>query len=205
MRVRFGDAVQNPLCGILVEDNLARPIVDMNNLNSAPPSRFEPGDVVTGAFEFPAVMAQGRHRLTATVARAGTGEHVMDRRERLASVLVHPSIPTIGTALTPFAVRFERHGKHPVRLAVSRGVAVGGLPSGDPRCALGAPFGDGAGQPLVAGEAGARPRWSSVGGCEDALQGVAGGVVGVSVLPEAHLDDSAPTRSAGTPACGCHS
>jgi hypothetical protein len=80
----------------------------MNNLNDPPSGRFAPGDVVTVAFEFPAVMAQGRHWLTATVAHAGTGEHVMDRRERLADVLVQTRIPTIGTASTPFAVRVER-------------------------------------------------------------------------------------------------
>jgi ABC-type polysaccharide/polyol phosphate transport system ATPase subunit len=108
MKVRFRDAVEDPLFGILVEDDLARPVVDMNNLNEPPAGRFEPGDVVTVAFEFTAVMAQGRHWLTATVAHAGTGEHVMDRRERLGSVLVHTDIPTIGTASTPFAVRVER-------------------------------------------------------------------------------------------------
>ena len=57
---------------------------------------------------FPAVMAQGRHWLTATVAHAGTGEHVMDRRERIASIVVHVDIPTIGIASTPFTVRVER-------------------------------------------------------------------------------------------------
>jgi ABC-type polysaccharide/polyol phosphate transport system ATPase subunit len=108
MRVRFRETVENPLFGILVEDDFARPVVDMNNLNDPPSGRFAPGDVVTVAFEFPAVMAQGRHWLTATVAHAGTGEHVMDRRERLADVLVQTRIPTIGTASTPFAVRVER-------------------------------------------------------------------------------------------------
>jgi hypothetical protein len=77
-------------------------------VNEPPSGRFEPGDVVTVAFEFPAVMAQGRHWLTATVAHAGTGEHVIDRRERLASVLVHTDVPTIAVASTPFVVRVER-------------------------------------------------------------------------------------------------
>ena len=108
MRVRFREAVVDPLFGILVEDDFARPVVDMNNLDEAPSGRFEPGDVVTVAFDFPAVMAQGRHWLTATVAHAGTGAHVMDRRERLSSVLVQTDIPTIGTASTPFEVRVER-------------------------------------------------------------------------------------------------
>jgi ABC-type polysaccharide/polyol phosphate transport system ATPase subunit len=114
MRVRFDEAVDDPLFGILVEDDFARPVVDMNNSNEPPSGRFEPGDVVTVAFEFPAVMAQGRHWLTATVAHAGTGEHVIDRRERLSNVLVQTEIPTVATASTPFAVRVERAEEHVV-------------------------------------------------------------------------------------------
>ena len=41
----------------------------------------------------------------------GTGEFVMDRRERLASVLVHAAIPTIGIASTPFGFRIARAGE----------------------------------------------------------------------------------------------
>jgi len=108
MRVRFHEAVADPLFGILVEDDLARPVLDMNNVHEPPSGRFEPGDVVIVAFEFPAIMASGRHWLTATIAHAGTGEHVIDRRERLASVLVHADVPTIATASAPFAVRVER-------------------------------------------------------------------------------------------------
>ncbi len=108
MTVRFHEAVEDPLFGILVEDDFARPVLDMNNGNEPPSGLFAPGDVVTVAFEFPAVMAQGRHWLTATVAHAGTGEHVIDRRERLSNVLVHTEIATIATASTPFTVRVER-------------------------------------------------------------------------------------------------
>ena len=111
MTVRFNEAAEDPLFGILVEDDLGRPVLDMNNLDQPPAGRFEPGDTITVSFEFPAVMAQGRHRITATVAHAGTGEFVMDRRERLASLLVHASIPTIGIASTPFGFRIARAGE----------------------------------------------------------------------------------------------
>ena len=108
MRVLFREAADDPLFGVLVEDDLMRPVVDMNNLNAPPSGHFEPGDLVTVAFAFPAVMAQGRHWLTGTVAHAGTGEHVMDRHERVASVVVHVDVPTIGIASTPYSVRVER-------------------------------------------------------------------------------------------------
>ena len=106
--VRFHEAVDDPLFGVLIEDDLARPVIDMNNLEETPAGRFEAGDAVTVGFRFPAVMAPGRHWLTATVAHAGTGEHVMDRRERVASVLVQAGIPTIGIVSVPFAFRIAR-------------------------------------------------------------------------------------------------
>ena len=87
---------------------MAGPVLHINFLNDPPSGRFEAGDVVAVAFTFPAVMAQGRHWLTATVAHAGTGEHVMDRRERLGGLVVHLDIPTIGIASTPYTVRLER-------------------------------------------------------------------------------------------------
>src|SRR5215210_94797 len=76
-----------------------------------------------------------------------------------------------------------------MRVPVSSGVAVAGLPSSAARSALRAACGDGcAGQPLDACEvAGRGPRQCSVaGGRQDALErGVAAGVVDVAVLPEA--------------------
>jgi ABC-type polysaccharide/polyol phosphate transport system ATPase subunit len=108
MTVRFNEPAVDPLFGVLVEDDLARPVIDMNNLEQEPAGRFQPGDVVTVGFQFPAVMAPGRHWVTATVAHAGTGEFVMDRRERLSSVLVQAGVPTIGIVSVPFDVRISR-------------------------------------------------------------------------------------------------
>ena len=59
-------------------------------------------------FQFPAVMAPGRHWITATVAHAGTGAFVMDRRERLSSLMVQAGVPTIGIVSVPFEVRISR-------------------------------------------------------------------------------------------------
>jgi ABC-type glutathione transport system ATPase component len=115
MQVLFHQAASDPLFGVMISDDQRRPLLDMNNLESPASGRFEAGDVVAVGFTFPVVMAQGRHMITATVAHAGTGEHVMDRREGIHSVLVQVDIPTIGAASTPFEVSVVPQATEQVR------------------------------------------------------------------------------------------
>src|SRR5918997_1708481 len=51
--VRFHEAVDDPLFGVLIEDDLARPVIDMNNLEATPAGRFEAGGAPTGGVPVP--------------------------------------------------------------------------------------------------------------------------------------------------------
>ena len=88
-RVRFREAVENPIFGVVFQNSRRDTVFTANTLATDPePGMFAAGEEVTFRLAFDLVFAPDRYYATPAVARAGTGIAWLDRRERFASVMV---------------------------------------------------------------------------------------------------------------------
>jgi hypothetical protein len=75
----------------------------------APTGHFAAGEEVLVRIRFENWLGPGRYRLTASVARAGWGDDVIDRHER-SSIIVLAERPVGGDTDLPNTIEIERRG-----------------------------------------------------------------------------------------------
>ncbi|TML95400.1 MAG: hypothetical protein E6G10_28390, partial [Actinobacteria bacterium] len=88
-RVRFHAGVEDPLFGVNLVNGRGDAVLSASNVLTAPQSgRFSAGEEVVFRIGFDNVFAADRYKATPAVAVSGSGFQWLDRRERLASVVV---------------------------------------------------------------------------------------------------------------------
>jgi ABC-type polysaccharide/polyol phosphate transport system ATPase subunit len=88
-RVHFDEAIDNPLFGVVLQNDRRDTILAASTLWSDPhPGRFSPGEEVCFKVTFENRLVPGRYHATPAVARQGSGIAWIDRRERMVSLLV---------------------------------------------------------------------------------------------------------------------
>jgi len=108
-RVRFNEAVQDPIFGFVLQNSRRDTVFTTNTLSGEPETgRFEAGEEVVFRVGFDCLLAADRYSATPAVARGGAGIAWIDRRERFASVMVMGSRETDGILDLPHALGLER-------------------------------------------------------------------------------------------------
>jgi ABC-type polysaccharide/polyol phosphate transport system ATPase subunit len=88
-RVRFLEDVDDPLFGVVLQNDRRETVLAASNLWSSPRSgRFRAGQETGYRITFQNLLTPGRYDATPAVARQGGGIAWIDRRERMASLLV---------------------------------------------------------------------------------------------------------------------
>jgi ABC-type polysaccharide/polyol phosphate transport system ATPase subunit len=113
-RVRFVAAVEDPLFGVVLQNERRETILAASTLWSNPaPGRFAAGQEVTYRVTFENLLVPGRYHATPAVARQGGGIAWIDRRERMTSVLVSGRSRTDAVVDLPYDVQVERAAGSP--------------------------------------------------------------------------------------------
>jgi ABC-type polysaccharide/polyol phosphate transport system ATPase subunit len=108
-RVRFREAVEHPIFGVVFQNSRRDTVFTANTLATDPePGVFAAGEEVTFRLGFDLVFAPDRYTATPAVARAGTGIAWIDRRERFAAVMVTGTRQTDGIVDLAHAIELER-------------------------------------------------------------------------------------------------
>ena len=88
-RVRFTERVDDPLFGVVLQNERRETVLAASTLWSNPtPGRFEAGHELTYRITFENRLVPGRYHATPAVARQGAGIAWIDRRERMLTLLV---------------------------------------------------------------------------------------------------------------------
>jgi ABC-type polysaccharide/polyol phosphate transport system ATPase subunit len=105
MRVRFREAVEDPVFGAVVTDERHRVVFAATSASSEPRSgAFAAGQEVTVRLRFHNVLASGRYFASPQVAYSGTGQRLMDHRENAATTVVTGGRQGAGTIDLPHTV-----------------------------------------------------------------------------------------------------
>jgi ABC-2 type transport system ATP-binding protein len=111
-RVRFHETVEHPLFGINLQNSHRDHVLSASNLWSEPHSgRFQAGEQATLRISFQNVLAPDRYHVTPAVARQGGAW--IDRRERMASVVVTGAQTTDAMLALPYELVIERQSAMP--------------------------------------------------------------------------------------------
>jgi ABC-2 type transport system ATP-binding protein len=122
-RVRFNESVEDPLFGINVYNEHRDHLLSASNLWSERRSgTFEPGEEVAFRIGFDNVLAPGRYHVTPAVARHGGAW--IDRRERMASVMVTGARGADALLQVPYEIAIERSAAGTPRGGVAREMAL---------------------------------------------------------------------------------
>jgi ABC-type polysaccharide/polyol phosphate transport system ATPase subunit len=106
-RVRFNESVEDPLFGINLYNDHRDHLLSASNLWSDPRSgTFEAGEEVAFRIGFHNVLAPGRYHVTPAVARHGGAW--IDRRERMACVMVTGARGADALLQVPYEIAIER-------------------------------------------------------------------------------------------------
>jgi ABC-2 type transport system ATP-binding protein len=106
-RVRFNEEVENPLFGINLQNGHRDHMLSASNLWSEPRcGAFHAGDEIIFRIQFENVLAPDRYYATPAVARHGGAW--IDRRERMASIMVSGTRPADGLLDLPYSITIER-------------------------------------------------------------------------------------------------
>lgn len=100
--VRFREPVEDPLFGVVLADDRGNPVFEASNARLPGAGAFAAGDAATVRIAFDNVLSTGRYEATPAIARGGSGVAWIDRRERLASVVVTGTRPTDAVLDLPF-------------------------------------------------------------------------------------------------------
>ncbi len=101
-RARFAEAIEDPLFGVVLADDRGTTVFEASNLLRGPSGTFAAGEEATIRIVFDCVLSSGRYQATPAIAHGGSGARWIDRRERLASVVVTGSRSTDGVLDLPF-------------------------------------------------------------------------------------------------------
>jgi hypothetical protein len=108
-RVHFKERVDDPLFGVVLADDRGTPVFEASNLLRGASGTFAAGDETTIAISFDNVLSSGRYEATPAIAHSGTGAAWIDRRERVASVVVTASRSTDAVLDVPFDIEIGAH------------------------------------------------------------------------------------------------
>jgi ABC-type polysaccharide/polyol phosphate transport system ATPase subunit len=107
--VRFEEAIEDPSFAVaFVNGQQQNVFVASSASGSERSGRFEPGESATFSVSFENALAPGRYALSTVIARAGSGGSIVDRFERIFSVVVTGSSPGGGLVDLPHDVSLER-------------------------------------------------------------------------------------------------
>src|SRR4051794_28989357 len=107
-RVRFAEAVEDPLFGVNLLDNQDHHVLSASNALLPPSGRFAGGEQVVVRIAFDNVFAAGRYTASPAVAQSGSGLKWLDRRERFASVVVTSTRETDAVVDIDYDVEIDR-------------------------------------------------------------------------------------------------
>jgi ABC-2 type transport system ATP-binding protein len=108
-RVRFDAAVEDPLFGVVLQNDHRDTVLAASTLWSDPRlGRFAAGEEVGYRVRFENRLVPGRYHATPAVARQGIGIAWLDRRERMASLLVSGAARTDAVVDLPYEVQLQR-------------------------------------------------------------------------------------------------
>jgi ABC-type polysaccharide/polyol phosphate transport system ATPase subunit len=112
-RVRFHEEVVDPLFGVNLLNGDRVPVLSASNVLAAPHSgRFAAGEEAVFRIGFLNVFSAGRLFATPAVAQSGSGFKWLDRRERLASVVVSSTRETDAVTDLDYDFALERAAAH---------------------------------------------------------------------------------------------
>jgi hypothetical protein len=104
-RVRFTADVEDPLFGVVLQNDRRETVLAASNLWSNPqPGRFAAGQEVGYRVRFENLLVPGRYHATPAIARQGAGIAWIDRRERMLSLLVSGHARTDAVVDLPYDV-----------------------------------------------------------------------------------------------------
>jgi ABC-type polysaccharide/polyol phosphate transport system ATPase subunit len=106
---RFDEDLTDPIFLVALR-NEANAVVQViaSNWRHGPTGEFAAGTSATAYFAFENLLAQGRYRLTASVARRGSGADVLAYREDAASLVVHGTYVSGGLVDPPHEIEIVR-------------------------------------------------------------------------------------------------
>jgi ABC-type polysaccharide/polyol phosphate transport system ATPase subunit len=108
-RIRFHEPAGDPKIGAIFEDAEHRPVWTTTSAwHDEHTGEFAAGEEVVFRLSFENAFAPGRYWVHTGIARRGAGEDTMDRRDRLASVLVTGVRGHGGVVDVPHDLRIER-------------------------------------------------------------------------------------------------
>lgn len=108
-RVRFAADVTDPVFGIALENaDHANVFAATTQWTEPRTGSFSAGEEVVFRVRFENVLTPGRYDATATVAQRGAGGAWLDRRERLASIVVSGTHATDALVQIPYEANVER-------------------------------------------------------------------------------------------------
>jgi ABC-type polysaccharide/polyol phosphate transport system ATPase subunit len=113
-RVRFLAAVEDPVFGVVLQNERRETILAASTLWSSASGRFAEGEEVTYRVTFDNVLVPGRYHATPAVARQGVGIAWIDRRERMVDLSVQGQSRTDAVVDLPYRVQVERTAAHEV-------------------------------------------------------------------------------------------
>jgi ABC-type polysaccharide/polyol phosphate transport system ATPase subunit len=112
-RVRFHEDVVDPLFGVNLLNGDRVPVLSASNILAAPHAgRFAAGEEAVFRIRFTNVFSAGRLFATPAVAQSGSGFKWLDRRERLASVVVSSTRETDAVTDLDYDFALERAEAH---------------------------------------------------------------------------------------------
>jgi ABC-2 type transport system ATP-binding protein len=107
-RVRFHQALDDPLFGVLFQDAQGNPVWGANNVYGARSGAFLAGEEIVFSFSFENLFAGGRYWVTPGILPASGGTAWLDRRSRFLSLIVTSTRPPAGVVDIPFEFAVER-------------------------------------------------------------------------------------------------
>ena len=109
IRVRFHEDVHDPHFGVTLIDGEHHLVFAASSVwDSVPTGRFERGDEITVRLAFENWLAPSRYFAAASVARHGSGQDVLDYRDRLVSLIVSGTRPGGGLVDLPHELTIDR-------------------------------------------------------------------------------------------------
>jgi ABC-type polysaccharide/polyol phosphate transport system ATPase subunit len=108
MHVHFHADAHEPVFGFSLRDTDDRRVVAATSEQQLSGESFRAGEEIIVYFGFDNVVAPDRYHVSASVARAGSGEAWMDTRERFRSVVISATSPSGGLVDLPFEVFLQR-------------------------------------------------------------------------------------------------
>jgi ABC-2 type transport system ATP-binding protein len=120
LRTRFREDVEDPILGFTLQNAEEQTVLSASTVTLNPRlGTFRGGEEVTVRIAFDNVFRPDRYYATPAIAQAGTGLAWLDRRERLAEVVVTGTSRTEAIIDLPYDVALERSGVETPRSEVA--------------------------------------------------------------------------------------